>query len=223
MKNKLIIIILGVLFVIFLFLTIIGFLNRNNETELIAPDYPSSIQKITNSNETKDIESFTTIIESFDFYQANKEFESSHIKGIIKDGKVTIHISKDAINNPSEKTTNVITYTITDIDSPIAAKAQILSDENNSVSVYTKDKYGRLLLSTFYAKPEAHTGITTTVFDIKKVVSFSVISVPLTSNNTTEQIYTIFKTKDGTYYTDYMFDSESERKIYKINPIKPAE
>ena len=211
MRNKIFIFIIGILFIISLLFTVIGLLLSRVEKEEIAPDYPNNIQRIAYNNDQKEI-AFISKIENFDFYHANKSFESSYINGSIDNNNINIYVSKDGINNSLED----ITYTVKDVMFPQASKAQISSDEGNLVRVYSLDKYGRLLLSEFNADPNSYNNITTYLIDVKDVVSFAVLNITLADNDTSDQIYAIFKTKDGTYYTDYLFEEGTDHKITKL-------
>ena len=81
MGNKIIVIILSVLFVIFLSLGIIGLLNKDSINNKPVPTpISSNIQTINYNNDVKDIESLNEKLSNFEFIKANKEFSSDYIK-----------------------------------------------------------------------------------------------------------------------------------------------
>ena len=86
--------------------------------------------------------------------------------------------------------------------------------------VYILDSYGRLFLSTFYADPSYNSTVTTYYYKVDNIESFSSLMIPLSNDGTVTENYTIFKTSDGTYYTDYNSGIE-DIKILKINNIEP--
>ena len=222
MGNKVVVIILSILFIICLSLGIIGLLNKDNVNKKpIQPPSNSNIPTINYNNDVKDIESLNEKIENFEFIKANKEFSSDYIKVYITEEEIKIEVQKNGIANTTEETPDVIPYSIKDIKNPVAVQAQLLSGEGNKVYVYTLDAYGRLYVSSFNSDPIHHQGITTSVINIDNVTSFVELNIPLTNDNTMEQNYVVFKVNDEIYYTDYIFDPNDEYKITRINNIEP--
>ena len=81
----------------------------------------------------------------------------------------------------------------------------------------------RLYLSVFNANPGENQGITTYEYNIDNIDCFAIMNKPIFENATLEQLYVVFKTKDGTYYTDFQFEENVEVTISKINNIIDSE
>ena len=220
MKNKIVIYILGILFIITFSLGLIGLLNKKNNQNTDPTPINGSIKKITYNNETKDIVSFYDKISAFEFVKSNKWASSGYLELYIENDEIIIKVQKKGIKNASEEVPEVIEYKIDNIENPTAIQAQMLFSEGNIINVYTLDTYGRLFLSSFEADPAFYNGITTYQFNVNNIVSFVSMNIPLTGEVDLRQNYVIFKTEDGSYYTDYKFDIESEVKIYKINNVE---
>ena len=212
MGNKKIVIILGILFVITFLLGLIGFFNKDIDTSIKPTPINTNIKTISYNNDVMEIPSLDDKISSFEFIKANKEFNSGYIKVYIDNGIVKIDIQKSGLIN-QEQSSDVITYEIKDVSSPKAVQAQMSNTDSNRVNIYILDSFNRLFLSTFNASD--FISIDTYYINIPNIVSFTTLTIPLITNN--EQIYSIIKTTDGSYYTDYKFEESDEIKITKIN------
>ena len=218
MKNKLVIIILGVLFIISLILGIIGLLNKG-----IKPNKPlpqnDKVKIIEFNNEVRDVVGLRDKIANYEFVKANRDFSSSYLNLTIDGNNIKIDVQKSGIRNADESVSEIITYTIKDIENPVAVQAQMSSEEGNTIHVYTLDSYGRMYLSILDADPSFYNEITTYVFNIDNVISFISLTVPLRGEVEIKQNYVIFRTEDNLYYSDYKFEESDDIMLTRVNTV----
>lgn len=223
MGNKKLIIIIGILFVITFSLGLIGLLSKDKSINVEPTPIDENIQVISFNNNIRDISSLDEKLSSFEFVKANKEFKSNYIRAYIDNDKVKVDVQKSGLVNPDENAPDIITYTINNITSPVAVQAQMMSSDENKVDAYVLDKYNRFFSVSFRANPSNHEGFEIYYIKLDNIVSFTTLSIPLIENSQVEQIYSVFKTSDGSYYTDYIFDPVDGLKITKINNAAKAE
>ena len=220
MKNKSVIYVLCALLSITLVLGVVGLANKNNgngESDTPTPVNNNYIP-IEFKGEEKAIESLESKLDAFDFTKANKEFKSSGIRAYIENNLVKVDVQKSAIPLAGDNTPDVVTYTIDDIKNPVGVQAHISKLEGNRINVYTIDESGSLYLSTFNADPNYYNDrLDTYEFKIDFVTSFVSLMVPIDDAKEVYFNYVVFKTNDGSYYTDYQFgEEEEEYKIIKL-------
>ena len=77
------------------------------------------------------------------------------------------------------------------------------------------DENNKLYMSTFAANMTAYNGITTHEYLVNGIESFVALTTPL--DEAVPSIYTIFKTSDNEYYTDYDFAKTGIIELSKLS------
>ena len=218
MGNKTITYILSALFVITFGLAVFGYMNRDsvNDKPAPTPTPTTNATPITFNGEIKNVPTLLSRLDGYDFVKANKEFKSGYLAATIDGDKIKVVVQKDGIYGATEEVQAETEYTLVDIINPSAVQAQMAQDGTNQVKVYVLDSNNKLYLSIFDANPATHAGIQTYELKVDGIDSFVSLNVPLVDENAVSQNYVVFKTTDGSYYTDYSFDGTLNLSITKI-------
>ena len=221
-NNRTLIYVFAALFLITLVLGIVGLSNKNTPSNNVAPTpINSNIAKITYEGDVQNIVSLEEKMSNFELVRANKDYSSDYLRVYIENNIVKVEIQKSGIPTASDDTPEVIKHEIKDIAVPAGVQGHMAKNEGNRVKIYTLDDNGRLYLSTFYADPHYFDKIDTYLFDIEKVSGFASLTTPLDDKQDVTFNYSLFKTEDGQYYTDYVFKEEGNTKITRLDNANP--
>ena len=212
MGNKKITTLLSILFIISFSLGVVGYMNRDNVGTNVTPEESNNTN--TNTIGTMNYEGselqlsdLDNKLNTFEFAKANNDFEHTYVKANISDGKITYTITKDAL--PEENLTEDLTYTVDKISSPVAVHARVdVSVEGALVKSYVMDSSKRLYVISFLASPSKHTNIDIVEYKVNGIESFIELDSSIFDEYTTDSIYVIFKTSEGDFYTDYIFEGD---------------
>ena len=210
MKNKKIMVVLAVLFILSSILAVIGYLNKDKEFE-VKPNNTEVTQNYKTIEVTPGdvgVTKLNDLISNYEFTKANSFFSGDGISTKITPDGIEVEIENDFLNIEDEnnKTTK---YEIKDLKNIVACQGIIFESEGFKVNIYALDKDNNFFIATFFADPEFNHEV-----GIYKVNVFAE-SFGIFKNGLNDQDgefkYVIIKS-DNKYYTDYPFEEEYQIK-----------
>ncbi len=230
MGNKTVQNILSILFIIFFGLGIAGYLNKdkvsptpNNNTDNTNTNVPSNTITPLEYTGVENSIGSDILISGFVFTKQNKNFNSGYVGAKIDGNSIVFTIKKEGIATASEGDPAEFTYTINDITGPMAVQAEMSTEEGNKLHAYVLGSNNRMYFISFDADPRYHQGMNIQEYVVDGVEEFTIVNTPLTENPVDSLPFVLFKTTDGTFYTDYQFNAEGGHIITKItNSIEPV-
>ena len=237
-KNKLIVSILCLLFVLTFSAGVVGYLNKDN-TKPVTPNVPNDTPVVPDNKpvsenavvveytgEAKTLENLESFVGGYEFVKANKENVYGDVRAYIDNGAVKVEVSSSVTNEDGTTTTDMQNYDITDVTNPVAVHVQALGNEENLVKVYILDSQNRLFCATFNGNKDSYTGISLYHYNIANIESFVSLNIPLPGSEQADALrvagYVIIKTTDGKYYTDYNYTNSESVVLTELSATAPA-
>ena len=221
MGNKKITTLLSILFIITFALGVVGYMNRDNgSTNNGGTPTNPQFKTLAFNDKLAEVATLNEKLSSYEFVRGYNTSDTEYILASINGSTITYKISKDAFND--ETITEDVTYTLNDISLAVAIQARVnIHEEGVLVKSYVLDEANRLYCVKFLANPKNHSGFDITEYTVGNIYSMAEFDAPLFDEFTNEDIYVIFKTNEGDYYTDYKFDY-SEPMITKLTSNEDA-
>ncbi len=213
-NKKVVIFILGFLFVVSFSMGIIGLVNKNRNNAISDNNSSNNNEQVPNNTSTNyisidyqgntlEVEKLDEVVSNYEFIKANKESKNNGASAKIENGQVNVEIKKESINDPDESDPELLTMYFDHIASPVGVLIYMSDDEGNPIRVYVVNNSNELFCMSFNASPRYDVGISTYKYNIPNFSSFYVTKKPLGGEHI--GYYAIIKTNDNKYYTDYDF------------------
>ena len=193
MNKKVIVVIIGILFVVTLVAGILGFMNRSNggNEELPPSKKAELVPTLKMSSETIPYENMNATLQGYEFTKQNLTMENGDAYAEIVDQKVNVTLFKDTEDQKKVVVDNVV--------NPKAV--QIAADGPDAIILYVMDQDNYVYRVEYTIDEDMKITTKMVKFDVPNVVSFMEFTSPMAIEYYSKP-YIVIKTNDNKYITD---------------------